>query len=465
MTPEEHQLKEKVWEEIVDKKRDKATELLAQYILNHEHIYTTRVDDNAEFWIYNKGIYIPQGKTYIKEFCRKILTTAYSTQLVNAVIAKIEAETYIDHNEFFSNNIKDKIITLNGILDLKTRELEDFDPEQIFFTKIPVEYNPELTCPNIEKHFKAVLENEEDAEVMFELFGYLLYKEYKIEKAIMFIGDGRNGKGKTLDLMKRFIGIDNCSSVPLQQLETDIYSSSELFNILANLSGDLDSKALRNTGTLKNLTGRDLIAAPRKFLNRINFVNFAKMIFACNKLPKTYDISTAFFNRWVLFEFPYTFLSQEEIDIIPENERKNIKLRDTEIIEKISSTGELSGLLNKALDGLDKVMEQMDFSHSKGVKSIMDTWIRKSDSFLAFALDNLIEEDDIRILKLELRKAYNKYCKLHKVKPVSDKALRETLFEAFAVSEERDADGQYWRGISFREGKVIEDLKGVKSVM
>jgi len=37
---------------------------------------------------------------------------------------------------------------------------------------------------------------------MFELFGFLLYKNYFIEKGVMFIGDGRNGKGKTINLMK-----------------------------------------------------------------------------------------------------------------------------------------------------------------------------------------------------------------------------------------------------------------------
>jgi len=463
MNPDESLLKEKVWEALLEKKRETATELITKHIEENNYIYTTRDDENSEVWIYKEGIYIPQGKTYIKEFSRTILSTAYTTHLVNQVISKIEADTYIEQEEFFNHLIKDEIAVENGLLNLRTRELSEFDPDKIFFTKIPVTYNTLAVCPAIEQHFKSVLKKEEDSEVMFELFGFFLYKEYFIEKGIMFIGDGRNGKGKTIDLMKRFIGVDNCASVPLQDFETDNFAQGELFNKLANLPGDLDDKALDHTGTFKTLTGRDLISAPRKFLTRVKFVNFAKMVFACNKLPKTRDTTTAFWNRWVLFEFPYTFLSEQEINALKLDERKNVKLRDTEIIEKLSSPEELSGLLNRSLDGLQRLFSNKDFSNSQGVKEIKDLWIRKSDSFLAYCLDNIEEESDCKIEKKVLRVAYAKFCKQHKVKPVSDKAIRETLFENYAVSEEKTSTGYFWEGIIFKNGKIMEDLTGVKS--
>ena len=141
-------------------------------------------------WIYQKGIYIPSGKTYIKEITRKLLGVAYTPHLKNQVLEKIEADTYIDQEEFFSNNIEDEICCENGIINLRTRELTEFNPKKIFFTKIPVEYNPQAVCPGIESFFKSILKNAEDSKVMFELFGFLLFKNYFIEKAVMFIGDG-----------------------------------------------------------------------------------------------------------------------------------------------------------------------------------------------------------------------------------------------------------------------------------
>jgi len=116
---------------------------------------------------------------------------------------------------------------------------------------------------------------------MLEIFGFLLLKEYKIEKAFMFVGYGRNGKSKTVELMKRFIGAENCSSLPLRSLIEESFSLSELFGRMANLAADLSKTDLKETGMIKSLIGRDTIQAHRKYLRDLNFVNYAKNGFCC----------------------------------------------------------------------------------------------------------------------------------------------------------------------------------------
>ena len=85
-----------------------ATEILCQEILKKEHIHTTRDDEKSEVWIYQEGIYIPNGRTYIKEFCRLVLEESYSSYIANLVISKIEADTYIDAKEFFKESPVDE---------------------------------------------------------------------------------------------------------------------------------------------------------------------------------------------------------------------------------------------------------------------------------------------------------------------------------------------------------------------
>ena len=270
----------------------------------------------------------------------------------------------------------------------------------------------------------------------------------------MLVGDGRNGKGKTIDLIRRFIGIDNCSSVPLSALEENSFRISELFGKMVNLAGDLSNTALKETGMLKQTTGRDLIGAKRKFLPDIKFINYSKHIFACNQLPKVYDMSEGFWSRWVVFEFPNTFIAKSEYDKLDEIGRKGKKILDPRHIEKISSKEELSGLLNKALEGLDRIFKNKEFSYSKGSSEIKKFWVRKSDSFIAFCLDNLEESNDGLIPKAELRKCYHNYCKKHKLKGTSDKAIAITLQELFGVMDIRKYhEGTttfYWEGIQFR---------------
>ncbi len=450
--PDYTDLQKQIFIALAVKDKDKATELLVKEIEKENYIYTTRDDIKSEMWIYSEGVYIPQGKTFVREFSRKILQEAYTTQLSNAIISKIEADTFIEHDEFFNTNYIDEIPLKNGILNIRTRELTEHTPQKIFFNKLPVTYDPDADCPNILEHFRNTLKDVEDVRVMLELFGYLLLKEYRIEKAVMFVGFGRNGKSKTIELMKRFIGADNCASLPLRSLTEESFSLSELFGKMANLAADLSKTDLKETGMIKSLIGRDTIQAKRKYLRDLNFVNYAKMIFAANELPKIFDTTDGFWTKWVLLEFPYKFVTQEVYDKATEQERELWKIMDVDIIEKLTMPEELSGLLNYALDGLDRLIENKDFSYSKSTKEVKDMWIRKSDSFTAFCYDHIVEDSDSVITKKLLRKIYHKYTKLHKLQSCSDKAIKITLESMFGVSESQNNNwDRIWEGIKLKD--------------
>lgn len=442
-----------------------ASEEVVKYILLTNKIYTIRNDNSQEVWIYKDGIYQPQGITYIEEICREFFGVRYTGQLKNKVLDKIKADTYIDSEHFFINENIDKICLLNGILDITTKILEPFSDRYRFFNKIPVKFDETKQCKNIKQFFLDVLKNQDDLPLIQELFGFLLLREYRYEKSFMFIGNGRNGKSKTLDLMKRFIGVDNCSNIPLSRLEEDLFSMSELHNKLANLSGDISKSSLKNTGNFKSLTGRDLISAPRKFLTNISFENYAKMIFATNDLPITYDLTVAFFNRWILLEFPYTFLKQEEINIL--EDKTNIKLADPNIIDKISSPEEMSGLLNWALDGLKRLSNNRDFSYSHSTNDVKTIWLRKSSSLNAFLMDCIDEDYDSFIIKQEFKTSYIKYCREHKLKIYGDKFISDALSLQFGASSDRLYDEtrkMIWRGIKFSSANVSKETKGFSTL-
>jgi len=453
--PEE--FKTKVLQLILDEERDIATEMITKFIKDTQHIHTVRDDEYAEMWIYKDGIYIPHGRTYIKEFCREILGNAYTLQFANLVINKIEVDTYIDSKNFFVNTNIEEIGVENGLLNIITKEIKPFTPEKIFFNKLPVTYDPTAICPSIDKHFEAVLKNqEEDKRVMYEWFGFTLLREYRIEKGLMLVGVGRNGKGKTLSLWKRFLGPENCVGITLQQFESDQFALGELLNKLANLAGDIDKRALKSTGAFKNLRGRDTITVARKFLPRVTFVNYAKLVFCANELPITYDQTLAFWNSWVLLEFPYTFVSKKEYDAL--EDKNNYKIADPNIVDKLTTPQELSGLLNKALEGLDRILKQGDFSYSKTVAEVKDLWIRKSDSFQAFVIDKTELDYDGFVEKKELRKVYNEYCREHKIKALGDKHIKSILSEMGVgddrrVIEDVNRPAQYvwvWEGLKFK---------------
>lgn len=456
-----YSIQKEVIQKLSENKKNEATELVVKHFEKVHSIYTTRDDLKSEMWIYKEGIYVPQGKTYVTEFCRDILEKLYTTYFANQVIAKIEADTYIDQETFFHEENKEEIPVKNGILNLRTKELKDFDSKKIFFSKLPMPYDPNQKCEKVDEFLSDVLNNSDDKKVFYELAGFGLYKEYFIEKAFMLVGEGRNGKGKTIELLKRMVGIENCAGVSLRNMDEGNFRISQLFGQNFNLAGDLNPTDLKETGIFKELTGRDQVEAPRKFLRPIRFTNYAKMVFSCNKLPRVYDSSPGFWKRWILLQFPYVFVEKSEYEATPEKDRKNLKIKDNHIIDKITTEEELSGLLNEALKGLDRLFKNEKFSYTRGTEEVKRTWIRNSDSFQAYAMDYLEADPNSKISKQKLRREYNKYCKKHKVMGSSDKSIRINLQEMFGVVDEyttvnhnnelNNRQEWCWVGVKFKE--------------
>lgn len=439
---------------IKDKAIGDATEIIVDYIKEKYYIYTTQNDNKSEMWIYKDGIYVPEGKSEIKKIMRDILDKWFNAYYYNQVMNKLEPDTFIDVDYFFGQNYKYEVPVQNGILNILTKELNEFTHKKIFFNKLPIEYVPESKCQQIDKFLSEVLANEDDRQVFYEMGGFCLLKEYKFEKAFMLVGDGRNGKDKSLELIKRTIGVLNCCSIPLSSLIPDSFIISEFFSKMANVAGDIGNEDLKDTSMFKALTGRSIVTGQRKFLPPITFVNHAKFIFACNDLPFAYDNSRGFWDRWVLLEYPYTFVTKEELEQNKDNSK--FKLKDDNIIEKITTKEELSGLLNKFLGGLRNLNLNKKFSLTKGTDEIKNLWIRKSNSVMAFCLDNIEEDYDGIITKKDFRKSYVLYCKKHKIQVKTDYVVKRTLTEMFGVIENRkmilsNYHDWVWEGIRWKK--------------
>lgn len=452
---------------IYEKKIDIATENIVKRFLNENYVYTIRDDILTEMWIYNDGIYIPEARSYIREYCRDIMGKKYRDSLCKMIIDKIKTDTFIEMKDFFIIKDPYQLPVKNGVLNLRTLELTEFTPKKFFFNKINANYNPEAKCPKIIKFFGEILE-ENDIPLMQETIGFILVKKYILEKCFMFLGDGANGKSRVLMLLSNFLGSDNCLGISLNDLVEDQYSRSELFNKMVNLAGDIPPKVFSNTNFLKSLTG-DKLSVNRKYKTRITFDNFCKMISSCNELPKTDDLTYGFFRRWELMEFKKKFIKEFEYNKLKPSERINVRIANPDIIEEISTQDELDGLLIFSIKGLHRVMKNKDFSSSKTTNEVKTNWLRKSNSFEGFFMDHLELDYDKFVLKKEVQAKYVEYCNKHKLKIENDKILKKTLETKGSwesrktMEEENNARLRVWNGICFKN-LGHPDQKGVQGV-
>ena len=134
---------------------------------------------------------------------------------VQEVIQKIKRRTLTNRDEFDSN---EEIINIeNGLLNIHTRELKDHSPDFLSTIQLPVQYNPSARCPNILRFLGQVL-HPQDVFTAMQIFGYILLKSSKFEKAFMLFGSGNNGKSVFIKLIESFVGRQNTSHVALQDL-------------------------------------------------------------------------------------------------------------------------------------------------------------------------------------------------------------------------------------------------------
>jgi putative DNA primase/helicase len=144
---------------------------------------------------------------------------------------------------------------------------------------MPVMFDINAQCPKIDKFLKDILAKEDDVKVFYELAGFAFLKEYKFEKAFMMVGDGRNGKGKCIELLKRMVGVGNCSALTMTMLNPLNPDISQLFGKFLNVAGDIGNQDLKDTSMFKSLTGRDLISGRRKYKITLIFKTMPSLSF------------------------------------------------------------------------------------------------------------------------------------------------------------------------------------------
>jgi len=306
-------------------------------------------------------------------------------------------------------DVAELMLCKNGILNIKTRELFPFSPDYFLVNKLPVIYDSAAKIEAIDVFFKEVL-GEKETRTLQEFLGYCLYRKITFHKALLLVGGGRNGKGVTLNLITAFLGKENCSSETLQNICYNRFSTANLYCKLANISADLPSNPIKYTGTFKMVVGGDTVPNERKFMTAFPYNPYAKNLFSANHVPpiaNTEDCD-AFYARWLILEYKKQFLGEQA---------------NKHLIDKLVVAKELSGLLNWALDGLERINKNNDFSMKEDIAAMRKQYIKRSNSVKAFieeCIEVTTEFNDLTPSKYLYTKFLD-YCNKNKIKSKSQR--------------------------------------------
>jgi len=396
-------------------------------------------------WHYHPrlGIFRPDGIAYVKKQAAHILGDKAKRYMIAEVVELTQIKTYIDREEFEED--PDIFVLKNGVYNFDTEELTEHSPEYHAKARLLIIYDPDAKAPAILKFLEEVIPGK--VTLFLEWLGYHLIKDYRWADILILVGDGENGKSVLLRLMRTFLGGSaNVSDVSLLRLTTNNFAASRLYSKLANIAADVGSEELKDTSQLKTLTGNDWFEVEAKYQEGFSMLNYAKLSFSVNKIPKTPDRSRAFHRRPLIITCPNFFV-------------KGVN-RDPDILSKITTPGELSGLFNLALEGRARLLKNGEFTGEQTVEEKQELYEELMDDVTAFLnhcvdtadIDGVIPKDDFHVL-------YYQFCKMKGYTP----ALKGTFSVEIKPRIVNLGEGQRriegkrvhcWTGISMKPDKT-----------
>ncbi|MCJ7444844.1 MAG: phage/plasmid primase, P4 family [Methanotrichaceae archaeon] len=418
-------------------------DLTARWVLQDNHVAYLIETENT--LIYRDGVYEDFAEIHLQ----KVLFDAFEPILhgdgrslirksdVNEVMERVNVWSLKNISEFECNQHVFNVS--NGILNLDTYELMPHSPDWMQLSKSPSKYDPEAKCPTFMEFLDQALEPQYH-DLIGEFIGYVLWPQYHIHKAFMFLGEKRTGKGTLIRAIEAAVGKDDCSHVSLQDLMGHRFMRARLFGKKLNSYGDLPATPIADAGIFKNVTGEDTIDAENKFEHPFSFKNAAKLVFSANKLPMLRVPDDAFYGRWIIIPFGNSVYGKE----------------DPDLTAKLTTTEELSGILNFGIEGLKRLRANgWNFTYEDKASEI---YRKKSNPIIGFLEDRCEASSDGYVIKADLIVEYNKYAEQNRFPPAtSRKAFGKEIMDQTAIPVETfhpkvdERQVEAWRGIKLKE--------------
>lgn len=236
----------------------------------------------------------------------------------------------------------------NGVLRLSDGALWPHDPQLFALNVIDTEYRAEAPAPRWTQFLDELWGNDYDIRnALQEFFGLVLTDETKFQKGFILVGPARSGKGTIARVLMHLLGRNNFCGPSLGQLAQQFGMQGLIGKKLAVVpDARLDARANRSviTEKLLSIIGEDVQDINRKNKSFWSGILRLRVMILSNELPDFKDDTGVIATRFVILQTRVSFLGRE----------------DTELEAKLC--GELSGILNWALAGWQRLSERRKFN-------------------------------------------------------------------------------------------------------
>ncbi len=325
----------------------------------------------------------------------------------------------------------------NGIYNLETGELGDFEPGR-FLTKLAgTHYDEKASCPAWQSFLLRILAgNEHLMTFLQKAVGYSLTGDTTEQSLIILHGSGANGKSTFLATVAALLG-DYATKTPittfLQKRDVTISNDIAALKGARFVSATEAGEGQRLAEPLiKELTGGDQITARFLYAEYFTYRPEFKLFIGTNHKPVIAGTDYAIWRRIRLIPF--------EVTIPPEDQ-------DPDLLEKLKA--ELPGILNWALEGY-RLWKAERLGMPEEIAAAVASYREEMDSLAAFFDECCILERAKMAKNTDLYHSYTQWAEQNGEHAMTNRRMSAQLRERAYDSVKRK-DGLYWLGIGLLE--------------
>lgn len=379
-----------------------------------------------------------------------------NTKKIENVLEGAKSELYVDNT-----NIDKDVYLLNvqnGVLDLRTGDLLPHS-QKFMCTKIArANYKPELIGkPSLWTRTVAeIFPSEEMQEYMQKWAGYMLTGSTEAEQALLLYGKGGAGKGTFINSISYMLG------QYAQAVDIEIFLSSRndgsdggskpspqiaaLNDVRLAVGSESGISRRFNSAKLKNLTGRDEIAARFLYGQIFTFKPTTKFVLQSNYLPHITDTEdTGVQRRLVIVPFGADLSSHRDVSL-------KSKLQEQDNLDSILAWC-MEGWQKYQAEGLPNPQEQLD-QLPQEIKRQMSDYYEENDVIGQFLEEYCVVADDTkkspcRVKKSEFVRRFKEWNTQMQGTELSRNTIGDVLKNKGICSKKRK-EGWFFTGVRFK---------------
>jgi putative DNA primase/helicase len=365
--------------------------------------------------------------------------------LLDALAAVVHLPESVPMPSWLDDTAYDGLVVsvANGLLDVGRRELLEHTPSFFNATSVPFDYDTSAQAPARWHRFLDELwgDDAESSAALGEWFGYVVSGRLDLHKILLLVGPTRAGKGVIARTLGALVGTENVAGPTLSSLSGDFGLAPLLGKTLAVVS---DAR-LNGRGAhvvverLLSISGEDTLTVNRKYREQWTGKLPSRLMLCSNELPQLGDASMAIAGRFVPLLMEHSWYGREDLG-----------LEDALAVER-------SGILNWALDGLERLGEQGRFTRPDTVDETIRTLQDLASPVAAFVRDRCVRGPNEQVTRDDLYRAWRAWAEdnghAKSSKTVFGRDLRAALAGRLRTVQLREGEDREraYQGIGLRE--------------